>query len=350
MLPFNRSLLFDMLSYCRPMDSPAECAFIARYVSSLPNVSQDQSGNYHVIIGESPVIWSCHTDTVHVHSGYQTIHYNASTDIVGLSRRSKAFSACLGADDTAGVCLMRLMILSGVPGHYIFHYGEERGGLGSSSLATIEPNLLDGASCAIALDRRGTADVITHQWSRCCSDTFADSLAAELNKGGLAYVPSDRGIFTDTANYTDLVPECTNLSVGYAHEHSTQETLDVAHLERLYYALCNLDQSALVFERLAGESDNDQWPLWYRWAQDDNMKQDLLPIVIDRSIGSPDWYCNYCGLTYVPQLSNADEAWDYCSRACEHEDEQHNRKAAQQQSMYLDPAFEKVQFALRRTH
>jgi len=39
------------------------------------------------------------------------------------------------------------------------------------------------------------------------------------------------GSFTDTANYTDIIPECTNLSTGYYNAHTQSEYQDYAFLE-----------------------------------------------------------------------------------------------------------------------
>jgi len=34
-------------------------------------------------------------------------------------------------------------------------------------------------------------------------------------------------VYTDTAEFTDIIPECTNRSVGYAREHTQEESLDL---------------------------------------------------------------------------------------------------------------------------
>lgn len=238
----------EMLSYCRPASSYIETLFRRRYIESLPSAFCDDWGNYHVKVGESRVMWSCHTDTVHWSEGRQTIHIDRATGRISLSKRSKQDSRCLGADDTAGVFLMRQMILRGVPGYYVFHYGEERGGLGSDNLARNHGDwFAQSFDACIALDRHGTQDIITHQgWERTASDVFAQSLASQLGAG---YKPSDEGVFTDSANYAPHIAECTNLSVGYYHEHSRAETVDAYHLDRLLDRLCALDQSQLVIAR-----------------------------------------------------------------------------------------------------
>jgi hypothetical protein len=192
------------------------------------------------------------------------------------------------------------MVRAGVPGHYVFHWGEEIGGQGSSGLVDEWPTVLDGVRFVIALDRRGTGDVITHQgMRRTASEAFALSLADQLNATGLAYSPSSHGIYTDSYEYADKVPECTNLSVGYAGEHSKNECLDIEHVESLLSALCGLDQSALVEARV---------PMPETWSGNRS--------TVVWSYGAVDT-CEYCGLSYYACESDALDRESFCCEACE---------------------------------
>src|SRR5216683_3061735 len=94
---FDRTALLDMLTYCRPAGSDTESAFIDKYIAPLPGAQADAHGNWHVAVGDSTVLWSCHTDTVHSKQGRQTVHVNDRTGTVGLSRRSRRHSqsSCL---------------------------------------------------------------------------------------------------------------------------------------------------------------------------------------------------------------------------------------------------------------
>ena len=236
-----------MLTYCRPHGSIAEGIFRRRYLADLPGIVEDAHGNLHVKIGASPILWSSHTDTVHREQGIQSLRINAREQTIRLSRRSKRFSNCLGADDTVGVFIMREMILRGVAGHYIFHYGEEKGGIGSGNLARLTPELIDRHTLfAIAFDRQGTSDVITSQFGGdTASDAFAWSLAKQLPG---SYKPCP-GVYTDTAEYADIIPECTNVSVGYYREHTPGEYVDTSHVARLLDAVCEIDPDSLVCAR-----------------------------------------------------------------------------------------------------
>jgi hypothetical protein len=64
-------------------------------------------------------------------------------------------------------------------------------------------------------------------------------------------------VFTDTANYTRLIGECTNLSVGYFRQHGPTEHTSLAFAYRLRNALVAGDWTKLDFERKPGEKDPD---------------------------------------------------------------------------------------------
>jgi hypothetical protein len=167
--------------------------------------------------------------------------------------------------------LMMEMIDSGVPGTYVFFRGEEKGGIGSRHAAQHNAEFFTGFDRAVAFDRRGTADVITHQaGGRCCSDVFADALANQLSANNVTYAPCSGGVFTDTANLTDLIAECTNLSCGYDSEHSTAESLDVEHLLHMRDALINVNWEDLPTTRKPGEVDPADYSYNYggSWFRD----------------------------------------------------------------------------------
>lgn len=243
--------LVTMHTTCRPAGSKAVADFCEKYLDSIPGMTIDKAGNRILQVGDPacPVMWSSHTDTVHKHSGTQKVIYGGGL----LSLHETSQSSCLGADCTVGVWLMINMIRRNVPGLYVFHDSEEVGGLGSSYIAKHTPELLDSIQFAIAFDRRGTTSVITHQGSRCASDAFGSALAAQLGK---PFDLDTGGTFTDTANYTHIVPECTNISVGYYNAHTSNEYLDVSFAAHLLERLCRLDLTNLPVMRDPAK-DND---------------------------------------------------------------------------------------------
>lgn len=251
--------LITILSQQRSAGSDQEAKFVEWLKTQLPsNAWQDEYGNLHVKIGKNPkVLFSCHTDTTHNNKTGEAIQ-----KVLLDSTRNELFvekgSGCLGADDGVGVWLMLNMIDAKVPGHYIFHREEEIGGQGSRWAADNLKTLLRQMQCAIAFDRRALDNVITHQGTRTCSDEFAKALAAELNKTDAAfrYAPDDGGTFTDTKSYARLIPECTNISVGYYSQHSEREYLDLTHALRLRLALPKVKWSTLPTKR-DPKRDND---------------------------------------------------------------------------------------------
>lgn len=241
--------LINILTWCRGAGTKSESEFVSRYIATIPNIWPDDYGNYHLTIGSNPeVLWSCHTDTVTRKEGRQNVKW-LEKGILGLNNGQ--VGQCLGADDGAGVWLCLELIKAGKEGHYVFHRDEEIGGLGSSWIAKNAYVLPEGIKYAIAMDRCGTTDVITHQgFQRSASNEFAESLCKQLPK---SMIPDDTGVFTDTANYVDIIPECTNLSVGYQRNHGQHETLDVRFLKQLRDHLLKLDVSQLVCKRVAGD-------------------------------------------------------------------------------------------------
>jgi hypothetical protein len=166
----------------------------------------------------------------------------------------------LGADDKLGCYIMCHLIQANVEGLYVFHVGEEVGAVGSSYLSAHRKELFTNIDYCVAFDRMNYGDVITHQSSgRCCSDEFANALSAKINEylpPMQQMAPSTLGSFTDSANYTDLISECTNVSVGYFSQHSANENFDLEWLEvHLLPALLKVDWSDLPVVRDAVKPD-----------------------------------------------------------------------------------------------
>ncbi len=342
------SLLREMLTYCRPCGSDTEQEFRARYLLNLPGITIDAYNNLHCIIGDSRTVYSCHTDTVHRKEGRQNVHVSRS-GILSVDYFSRDTSSCLGADDTAGVYLLREMILAGRPGHYIFHYGEEVGGLGSGDLARLNPEVLAGITSAIAFDRKGTRDVITHQGYRTSSDKYAQSLADHLNglDTSFAYRPDPTGMYTDTAEYAGLIPECTNVSVGYEYAHSPNETLDANHVLALRSALLRFSPATLIIDR-------DPAILESRWTALDDWNDDVWDDIRDtrryeRSRSFPMWDSpddKYRIADDGSIVYDEDEdglGFDDEDSSEEDEDGLGDDVDDRDDSLYLDPAFGRIQ-------
>lgn len=189
---------------------------------------RDAHGNHFVLIGnseQSDVAFTSHLDTV-ARPG------SAAPDIAITNKgvmflRNPQVADCLGADCGAGIYLMLEMIKRGVHGRYCFFVDEEVGCEGSRASAKDDTGFWTGVKAMISFDRRGDG-IITHQrYQRCCSDTFAKELAARL---GRTEAHLQKGVYTDSAEFVRIIPECTNVGVGYMHEHTPDEVLDLSIL------------------------------------------------------------------------------------------------------------------------
>lgn len=238
---------------------------------------KDEIGNYYIIVPKkdgtfSDTMFTSHIDTIDRGSSYgcittwkggvKTTTYNGKDkddklikhvfkgDMIETDGKSN-----LGADDKAGTVIMLNMITEKIPGLYYFFIGEESGCIGSSALSRkytelVEAGTLPKVNKCIAFDRRGYDSVITRQaGSKCASDKFASELAKRLNEYGFWFKNDSGGVYTDSAEFTDVIQECSNLSVGYFSEHTTSEKQDIEFLELLSIVVTKIDWETLPIER-----------------------------------------------------------------------------------------------------
>lgn len=279
---FNVKRLLRMMSLCRAHESEGEERFIEMFIHPLnPKTYTNPAGEPAAFVVEvkpdlpdtptPPILFSAHVDTVHRLDApvEQEVIYDEQS---GFAYKDDG-AMPLGADNAAGCALLLHMIEAKVPGTYIFHRGEECGGVGSASMAEHHAEWLKQFKWAIAFDRRGAGSIITEMFEgRTASDVFAHALADALNgeEKIFDYAPDATGTFTDTANYAHLIPECSNVSVGYDNEHSPNETLDVWHLTSLAARMVGLfrDGPEAIKLPVARQAED---PAKYRWGGYDFM-------------------------------------------------------------------------------
>lgn len=265
--PVLMHVLHTALSAKRPHKGVGVHNFMMFLIDTLPkpllhHAHFDKCGNLHVDArdGASKTLFVAHVDTVHKQDGKNKIRktkhmWHAKGDV-------------LGADDGAGVAMLMHMMCAGIKGYYVFTQGEEKGGIGAKFLRDNNKDLLKEFDRAIAFDRRGLDSVITHQgWGRCCSNAFGDALCLELGKANdnLMHLNDDTGVYTDTAEFVDYIPECTNISVGYDHEHSQQESLNIVYFQQLANAVLLVDWEALPVKRDPTQPDPDDRFTSFGW-------------------------------------------------------------------------------------
>lgn len=262
------TVLFTAFAIRRPHKSRAVLAFTEWLQAVLPEHLRDIAfvdsvGNLHIDARTDiahRTLFVAHVDTVHRTEGMNKFTVTKQQITAALP------GECLGADDGAGVAMLMHMIWGGVPGYYVFTQGEECGGIGAKHLADKYDDLLIQFDRAIAFDRKGQDSVITHQgWGRCCSDTFAQALADALITDDTWFVPDDTGVYTDTAEFIELIPECTNISIGYEGAHSERESLDLLFFNQLADQVMLVDWDALPTERDPSVVEEKDYGWEYDW-------------------------------------------------------------------------------------
>ena len=232
-----------------------------------PGLQKDDYGNYYTVIGESDTVFTCHLDTA---SRTKSI-----VNLVSYTKDSEEFivtdgTSILGADDKSGVTILMYMIAKGVPGVYWFFIGEERGGLGSRHVANNIDNypFMKGKMKCVSFDRRNYFSVITKQMGvDCCSNEFAQQICQQMTANGLKMNLDPTGVFTDSANFIDLIPECTNISVGYFNEHTHQEMQNMTFLEKLCKASVACNWAGMTVHRKMS-SDLESFGKYKKLASD----------------------------------------------------------------------------------
>ena len=219
----------------------------------LPSLQKDEVGNYYKIIGKTPqTMFTSHLDTAD--------REQKDTKLYSMIENGEEYivtdeSTILGADDKSGVAVMLYMMSHNIPGLYYFFIGEERGGIGSNKLSRIYDTVsyLKEIKRCVSFDRRNYHSVITSQLGRrCCSDEFGTALCKEYNKNGLDLSLDPTGIYTDSASFIDDIRECTNISVGYFHEHTGQEYQNMNYLISLCEASIKVNWDSLPTIRKVG--------------------------------------------------------------------------------------------------
>lgn len=241
---FIKNRFLKLTSKTYPYGTEDELVESMQKEKIFPKLEKDAWGNYFYKIGKSRTIFASHLDTA-CKEQVKVNHVISKQQIITTDGTS-----ILGADDKAGITILLWLIENKVPGLYYFFIGEEVGCIGSGDVA-LWGGLEGNYDRIISFDRRGTNSVITYQSSyRCCSDKFAESLAKQLNKTkNLFYKKDDGGVYTDSAEFIDQIPECTNLSVGYMKEHTASESQDLYHLNKLANACLEVDWENLPTKR-----------------------------------------------------------------------------------------------------
>ena len=274
-------LLVQILSTKRKHNSKGDRDFrlwLFGYLNTVLKASPRIVVEGNIIVEVDPkstVLFSCHVDTVHgpaeSDGSLQQLAFDPTFGHLFLADKEK--SGCLGADDGCGIYIMLRMIEKGIKGKYIFHTGEEVGGVGSRAFVAQNKKFCEDVEMVVAFDRavysgENPEVIITQGGNACASTTFGEALCKELNKTDfdLPYVISHKGTFTDSKVYRDIVPECVNIACFYERQHTPNEYVDVVGLEKLVKAACSVawDKLPIIrnpFKKTEQESlfDSSNW-------------------------------------------------------------------------------------------
>lgn len=267
----NQKTLLKFLEAVRPARTAGEEAHVSTIIKLAEKLGyepyQDAHGNIVVdnlgsSSAQSRVMFTSHTDSIHRSATHTTQKLKRDGDMITVDLAKTPESTCLGADDATGNYIMLRLLQAGVKGVYVFFRDEEIGGLGSSYFATnpMAKPLIEQLTHCISFDRMGYDSIITHQsCGRCASDMFADELGKRIKAadptGTLDLFADPTGSFTDSANFADLISECSNISVGYFKQHTVKESQDIAFVEKLTAALEKVDWETLPAHRDPREID-----------------------------------------------------------------------------------------------
>lgn len=163
--------------------------------------------------GNIPILLVAHLDTV---LSSTPIIYTNKDKTIWTSKQGG-----LGADDRAGVFAIMKLLRRGYRPSVLLTTGEESGGLGAMSFVKDFPEPPVATKYVIEIDRRGRGQAVFYD---CGNQDFVDYVET------FGFI-KHRGIFSDISF---ICPQWdvagVNLSAGYYHEHTEQETLKLTDL------------------------------------------------------------------------------------------------------------------------
>lgn len=246
-----KALFLKLTQYTIPFGKEK---FLEKYLP--PGYKKDSVGNYYYEIGQSETLFTTHLDTY----SKDFVKIVQLQDIDDEYIISTDENSILGGDNKLGCCILIGMIKNKIPGTYFFFLGEEpilSGGLwGSSNALSSNPEYFSKFKRCIAFDRRGYGSVVVRQMGRMSSSkAFVTSIANKLKEfGNIEFDESSQyGYYTDTATFMDVIPECTNISVGGFGEHTVKEWVDLNYTYNVYQAALKIKWDELPVERQIGE-------------------------------------------------------------------------------------------------
>ena len=234
-----KETFLKLTEYTTPFQTESDLEPIL--LSMVSGLKRDTIGNYHKVIGNSETLFTCHLDNFC--KTKEKVNHVIENNIIRTDE-----TTILGADNKIGVCVLLYLISNNVPGHYCFFVGEEpilSGGCYGSLLFSRFKSITKFKR-AIAFDRKETASIVTRQMAQeCCSSKFSNELATRFIENMIWSESDPTGYYTDTASFLELIPECTNISVGVYNEHTKKEYVDIEYAEKVAVAASKINWETL---------------------------------------------------------------------------------------------------------
>lgn len=258
---------------------------------------RDSVGNFYYEIGNSETLFTTHLDTYSLKREKVNHVFDKDDEyIIGTDEKT-----ILGGDNKLGCSILIGMIQNRIPGTYFFFIGEEpilSGGLyGSSKALSASPDYFKKFKRAIAFDRKEYGGIVVRQMARmCCSSEFADAIKDEFSRLGSIKSVQQFGYYTDTATFMDVIPECTNISVGGFYEHYVTECVDLNYTYQVYQAALKTNWENLPVSR----------QLENRFIYKKNVVKDMNNFLINKNIESIKNMCKLLGLKITRDAHDGD--------------------------------------------
>ena len=204
---------------------------------------------YLIAFGDIPVGLVAHLDTVHT-MPVKDLFYDKEQNVMWSPQG-------IGADDRAGVFAIVEILKRGLRPTIILTTDEEIGGVGASKLVEDIPEAPCKLNFLIELDRRGSEDCVFYD----CDNPFFED-----------YI-EDFGFITNWGSFSDIsyiAPKwgmaAVNLSIGYEHEHSKSEILNVSWMFNTIDKVCNILENVHeedVFEYIPAKNSFQRYDIGY---------------------------------------------------------------------------------------
>lgn len=225
----------DIIKYFAKLSAPSVKKLMHQALAEYydpDNIIVGEDTSYIIAKGDIPVALVAHMDTVFSKPAYEFFH-DEKANVLWSPQG-------LGADDHAGLTAIWSILAEGYCPHVILTDKEEVGGIGALQLIKDYPTFpFKDLKFLIELDRQGEKDCVFYN---CENEEFEQYIEAF-------------GFETAVGTFTDISVICpvwkiagVNLSIGYFHEHSLGEYLNLTYYTNTINKVKNILDNVLNTE------------------------------------------------------------------------------------------------------